>query len=69
MEQAQMEHWETDTEKVNKSKFLNGEVEGFSTRWSQNLVNVRGTSSLKQKTFKYSLWVINRLYIKILLRT
>ena len=69
MEQAKMEHWEMDNEKVIKSNFLNGEVEEFTTRCSQNLVNVRRTSYLKQKLFKYCLWVINRLYIKIFPRT
>ena len=34
MEHAQIEHYEMDIEKVNKSKFLNGEVEEFTTRWS-----------------------------------
>ena len=55
MEQAQMEHSEMNIEKVNKSNFLNGEVEEFTTRQSQNLVNVSRTSYLKQKTFKYCL--------------
>ena len=69
MEQAQMEYSEMDIEKVNKSNFLNGEVKEFTTRWSQNLINASRTSYLKQKTFKYCLLVINRLHVKIFLRT
>ena len=49
MEQVQMEYW-----KVHEFNFLN-EVEGFTSRWSQNLVNVRRPSYLTQKNFEYCL--------------
>ena len=39
-----------DTEKVNGSNLLNEEVEKFTSRWSQCLVNARNTSYLKLKT-------------------
>ena len=45
-----MEYWEMDIWKVNEFNFLNEEVEEFTTRWSQNLVNVRSPSYLKQKS-------------------
>ena len=35
--------------------FLNEEVEEFTSRWNQNLVNVRSPSYLKQKNFEYYL--------------
>ena len=44
-----MEYWE-----VHELNFLN-EVEEFTSRWSQNLVNVRRPSYLKQKNFEYCL--------------
>ena len=40
MEQLQIEYWEMDIWKVNEFNFLNEEVEEFTSRWSQNLVNV-----------------------------
>ena len=44
-----------DIRKVNGLKFLNEEVEKFTDRWGQNLVNIRSPSHLKQKTFEYCL--------------
>ena len=44
IEQVQMEYWEMDIEKVNEFNFLNEEVEEFTSRWSQNFVNVRSPS-------------------------
>ena len=41
MEQVQMEYLEMDIWKINEFIFLNEEVEEFTSRWSQNLVNVR----------------------------
>ena len=49
MEQVQMEYWEMDIWKVNEFKFLNEQVEKFTSRWCQNLVNVWSPSYLKQK--------------------
>ena len=43
-----------DIEKVNEF-FLNEEVEEFTSRWSQSLVNLKSPVYLKQKTFKYCL--------------
>ena len=39
-----MEYWEMDIEKVNEFNFLNEEVEEFTSKWSQNFVNVRSPS-------------------------
>ena len=50
MEQVQMDYRQMDIQKVNEINFLNEEVEEFTSRWSQNLVNVRSPSYLKQKT-------------------
>ena len=36
-----MEYWEMDIWKVNEFNFLNDEVEEFTSRLNQNLVNVR----------------------------
>ena len=46
-----------DIEKVNEFNVLSfsEEVQDFTSRWSQNLVNVRSPSYLKQKTFEYCL--------------
>ena len=41
-----------DIGKVNEFSFLNEEVEEFTSRWSQNLVNVGSPIYLKQKTFE-----------------
>ena len=41
-----------DIGKVNEFSFLNEEVEEFTSRWSQNWVNVRSPIYLKQKTFE-----------------
>ena len=45
-----MEYWEIDIWKANEFIFLTEEVEEFTNRWSQNLVNVRSGSYLNQKT-------------------
>ena len=45
-----------DIGKVNEFSFLNEEVEEFTSRWSQNLVNARSPSYLKQKIFKFGRW-------------
>ena len=55
LERVQMEYREMDLWKVNEFNFLNEEVEEFTSRWSQNLVNVRSPSYLKQKIFEYCL--------------
>ena len=55
LEQVQMEYREMDIWKVNEFNFLNEEVEEFTSRWSQNLVNARSPSYLKQKIFEYCL--------------
>ena len=49
--------------------FLNEEVEEFTNKWSQNLVNVRSPSHLKEKTFEYCLRGINRLYNQFFIQT
>ena len=49
MEQVHMGYRKRDIWKVNEFNFLNEEVEEFTSRWSQNLVNVRNSSYLKQK--------------------
>ena len=48
MEQVQTQYRKMDIWNVNKFHFLNEEVEEFTRRWSQSLVNVRGLSYLKQ---------------------
>ena len=55
MEQVQMEYREMDIWKVNEFNFLNEEVEEFTSKWSQNLVNVKCPSYVKQKSFEYCL--------------
>ena len=55
MKQVQMEYREMDIWKVNECNFLNDEVEEFASKWSQNLVNVKCPSYLKQKSFEYCL--------------
>ena len=40
---------------VNEFNFLNVEVKEFTSRWSQNLVNVKNPCYLRQKIFKYCL--------------
>ena len=64
-----MKYWEVDNEKVNEFNFLNKEVEEFMSRWTQSLVNVRSTSYLKQRSFEFCLWDINRLYIQFFIWT
>ena len=44
-----MENWEMDIWKINEFKFLNEQVEKFTSRQRQNLVNVWSPSYLKQK--------------------
>ena len=51
-------------EKVNKINFLKGEVEKLKGRWSQNWVNIRSPSYLKQKSIEYCLRGKNRLCIQ-----
>ena len=41
MKQVQMECWEMGIWKVNEFNFWNEEVQEFTSRWGQNLVNVR----------------------------
>ena len=41
-----------DIERGNEFNFLNEKVEEFTSRWSQNFVNARSPSYLKQKIFK-----------------
>ena len=38
-----------DIWKVNEFNFLNEEIEEFTSRWSQNLFNVRSPGYLKKK--------------------
>ena len=66
MEQVQMDYRKMDIWKVNEFKFLNEEVEELTRRWSQNLVNVKSRSYLKQKIFEYCFWCIKDylLYIQ-----
>ena len=64
-----MEYWEIDIWKINEFNFSNKEVEEFTSRWSQNLVNLSSPSYLKQKTFEYCLWGINKLYIEFFIGT
>ena len=56
-----MEYWEMDVWQVNEFNFLNEEVEECTSRWSQNLVNVRIPNYMKLKNFEYCLWGINIL--------
>ena len=42
-----------DISKVNEFNFLNEEVEEFTSRWNENLFNVRSPSYLKEKIFEY----------------
>ena len=63
MEQVQIKYWEMSIWIVNEFNFLNVEVKEFTSRWSQNLVNVKSPCYLRQKTFKYCLWDIDRLCI------
>ena len=53
MGQVQMKYRKMDIWKVNDFNFINEEVEEFTTRSSENLVNVRSPSYLKQKNFEY----------------
>ena len=53
--QIQIEYWEIDICKVNELDFLIEEVEEFTSRWSQNVVNIRSPRYLKQKAFEYCL--------------
>ena len=51
MEEIKMEYWKMNIWKVNEFNFLNETVEEFASRCSQNLVNIRSPSYLKQQTF------------------
>ena len=53
MEQVRMAYWEMDIRKINEFTFLNEKVEEFTSRWSQNLVNLRSPRYLLEKTFEY----------------
>ena len=43
-------------------------IQPLTSRLSQNLVNIRSSSYLKQKTFEYCLWAINSIYIQFFIR-
>ena len=64
-EQVQMENRDMHIWKVNEFNFLNEEAEEFTSRWSQNLINLRSPCYLKQKRFQYCLRGINTLYIQL----
>ena len=49
-----------DIWKVNEFNFLNEEIKEFTSRYNQNLVDVRSPSCMKQETFEYSLLGTNR---------
>ena len=68
MKQVLMEYWVMDIEKVNEINFLNEEVEKCASRWSQSVVNVRSLSYLKEDTFEYCLWGINRLFVQFFIQ-
>ena len=51
-----------DIWKVNAFNLLNEEVEEFTSSWSQNLVNLRSPSYLKQKKNEYCFLGVN-IYI------
>ena len=51
--QIQIEYWEIDICKVNKLDFLIEEVEEFTSRWSQNVVNIRSPSFKKPLNIVY----------------
>ena len=53
MDQVQTEYRKMDIWKVNEFNFLIEEVDEFTSRWSQNLVNVRSPGYLRQKIFEY----------------
>ena len=48
-----MEYWEITTEKVNEFSSLNEEIEQFTDRRCQSLVNAWSSSYLKQRTCEY----------------
>ena len=58
-----------DIWKVNEFIFSNEEVEEFTSRWSENLVNVRSPSYFKKIAFEYCLLGINTLYIHFFIWT
>ena len=64
MEQVEMEYKEMDIWKVNEFNFSNEEVEEFTRSWSKSLANLRSPSNLKEKTFEYCLYSINKLYMQ-----
>ena len=49
MEEVEMEYSEMNIWKVNEFNFLDRKVDEFTSRWSQNLVNLRRPSYLKKK--------------------
>ena len=49
MEEVEMEYSEMDIWKINEFNFLDRKVDEFTSRWSQNLVNLRRPSYLKKK--------------------
>ena len=49
MEEVEMEYAEMDIWKLNEFNFLDRKVDEFTSRWSQNLVNLRRPSYLKKK--------------------
>ena len=55
MEQVQIEYCEMDIWNVHEFNFWSEEVEEFTRKWSQSLVNVRSPRYLKEKTFEFSL--------------
>ena len=74
MEQVQMECWAIDISKVNRFSFLNEEVEEFTSRCSQNLVNVRSSTYSKQKNLHtwlsicimYMSWIMLLMHDKLM---
>ena len=44
-----------DIWKVNEFNFLNEEVQEFTSKWSQNLVDVKSPRKKKKKAFEYCL--------------
>ena len=44
-----MEYWEMDIWKVNQFNFLNEEVEQFTSRLNQNMVNIRSLATWNKK--------------------
>ena len=53
-----MEYWEMDIWKVNQFNFLNEEVEQFTSRWNQKMVNIRSLATWNKKPLNnvYETW-------------